>query len=109
MFNLTFGLFACVDFYAVLCFEIVYYMYFTDMYINLFVCVLKGVLHPNTKISMFCLFSPSSRRKLILIGMIVIDMCDSKSKSMAFFSWIYESLMWNDSKYFFPFHPKKSL
>ena len=56
---------------------------------------LKGVLHPNTKISMFCLFSPSSRRKLILICMIVIDMCDSKSKSMAIFSWIYESLMLN--------------
>ena len=27
---------------------------------------LKGVLHPSTKISMFCLFSPSSRGKLIL-------------------------------------------
>ena len=26
----------------------------------------KGVLHPNTKISMFCLFSPSSRGKLII-------------------------------------------
>ena len=27
---------------------------------------LKGVLHPDTKISMLCLFSPSSRRKSVL-------------------------------------------
>ena len=38
--------------------------------------------------------------------MVVIDVCDSKSKSMIFFPWIYESLMWNGSKYFFPFLPK---
>ena len=65
----------------------------------------KGVLHPDTKISMFCLFSPSSRKKSILLCMVVIDVCDSKSKSMIFFPWIYESLMWNGSKYFFPFQP----
>ena len=27
---------------------------------------IKGVLHPDTKIGMFCLFSPTSRRKSIL-------------------------------------------
>ena len=36
--------------------------------------VLKGVLHPDTKISMFCLFSPSSRRKSILF-MYGCDRC----------------------------------
>ena len=35
---------------------------------------LKGVLHPDTKISMFCLFSPSSRRKSILF-MYGCDRC----------------------------------
>ena len=34
----------------------------------------KGVLHPDTKISMFCLFSPSSRRKSILF-MYGCDRC----------------------------------
>ena len=47
---------------------------------------LKGVLHPSTKISMFCNFSPSSRGKLILL-MYGCNKCnDSKSKSMIFFS-----------------------
>ena len=63
--------------------------------------VLKGVLHPSTKISMFCLFSPSSRGKLILF-MYGCDKCnDSKSKSMIFFHWIYKSLMWNGSSSIF--------
>ena len=35
---------------------------------------LKGVLHPDTKISMFCLFSPSSGRKSILF-MYGCDRC----------------------------------
>ena len=35
---------------------------------------LKGVLYPSTKISMFCLFSPSSRGKLILF-MYGCDRC----------------------------------
>ena len=61
----------------------------------------KGVLHPSTKISLFCLFSPSSRGKLILF-MYGCDKCnDSKSKSMIFFHWIYESLMWNGSSSIF--------
>ena len=34
----------------------------------------KGVLHPSTKISMFCLFSPSSRKKSILF-MYGCDRC----------------------------------
>ena len=34
----------------------------------------KGVLHPSTKISIFCLFSPSSRGKLILF-MYGCDRC----------------------------------
>ena len=46
----------------------------------------KRVLHPSTKISMFCLFSPLSRGKCILF-MYGCDKCnDSKSKSMIFFS-----------------------
>ena len=36
--------------------------------------MIKGVLHPDTKISMFCLFSPSSRRKSILF-MYGCDRC----------------------------------
>ena len=45
----------------------------------LYVCIyiikcIKGVLHPDTKISMFCLFSPSSRRKSILF-MYGCDRC----------------------------------
>ena len=36
--------------------------------------IVKGVLHPDTKISMFCLFSPSSRRKSILF-MYGCDRC----------------------------------
>ena len=35
---------------------------------------LKGVLHPDTKISMFCLFSPSSRKESILF-MYGCDRC----------------------------------
>ena len=35
--------------------------------------------------------------------MDVIDVCDSKSESIICFPWIYESLMWNGSKYFFSF------
>ena len=35
---------------------------------------IKGVLYPDTKISMFCLFSPSSRRKSILF-MYGCDRC----------------------------------
>ena len=37
-------------------------------------CGFKGVLQPDTKISMFCLFSPSSRRKSILF-MYGCDRC----------------------------------
>ena len=36
--------------------------------------MVKGVLHPDTKISMFCLFSPSPRRKSILF-MYGCDRC----------------------------------
>ena len=50
---------------------------------------------------MFCLFSPSWRGKLILF-MYGCDKCnDSKSKSMIFFHWIYESLMWNGTSSIF--------
>ena len=41
---------------------------------NVEIFLLKGVLHPDTKISMFCLFSPSSRRKSILF-MYSCDRC----------------------------------
>ena len=65
----------------------------------------KGVLNPSTKISMFCLFSPSSRGKLILFR-YGCDKCnDSKSKSMIFFTGSMNLSCGTVQVQFFPFSP----
>ena len=70
---------------------------------------LRGYCTPTRKLACFVCFLLHREENQYFLCMVVIDVCDSKSKSMIFFPWIYESLMWNGSKYFFPFQPKKSL
>ena len=73
-------------------------------------CSIKGVLHPSTKISMFCLFSPSSRGKLILF-MYGCDRCVwFKVKKHYIFSQGFTNPSCGTvQNIFFPFQPKKSL
>ena len=70
---------------------------------------LRGYCTPTRKLACFVCFLLHREENQYFLCMVVIDVCDSKSKSMIFFPWIYESLMWNGSKYFFPFQPNKSL
>ena len=70
---------------------------------------LRGYCTPSRKLTCFVCFLLHREENQYFLCMVVTDVCDSKSKSMIFFPWINESLMWNGSKYFFPFQPKKSL
>ena len=84
--------------------------YLTRLYLQrLFMKCLRGYCTPTRKLACFVCFLLNREENQYFLCMVVIDVCDSKSKSMIFFPWIYESLMWNGSKYFFPFQPKKSL
>ena len=65
---------------------------------------LRGYCTPTRKLACFVCFLLHREENQYFLCMVVIDVCDSKSKSMIFFPWIYESLMWNGSKYFFLFN-----
>ena len=62
---------------------------------------LRGYCTPTRKLACFVCVLLHREENQYFLCMVVIDVCDSKSKSMIFFPWIYESLMWNGSKYFF--------
>ena len=65
---------------------------------------LRGYCTPTRKLACFVCFLLHREKNQYFLCMVVIDVCDSKSKSMIFFPWIYESLIWNGSKYFFLFN-----
>ena len=62
---------------------------------------LRGYCTTTRKLACFVCFLLHREENQYFLCMVVIDVCDSKSKNMIFFPWIYESLMWNGSKYFF--------
>ena len=71
---------------------------------------LRGYCTPTRKLACFVCFLLHREENQYFLCIVVIDVCVIQSqKAWDFFPWIYESLMWNGSKYFFPFQPKKSL
>ena len=72
---------------------------------NLPPTTLRGYCTPTRKLACFVCFLLHREENQYFLCMVVINVCDSKSKSIIIFPWIYESLMWNGSKYFFPFQP----